>query len=157
MSLNRRIIYRKSGGTEVIDLIEEKLPEPEPNEVLVRVEAIGVAFADLVMRNGLYHKQPSFPMTPGYDVCGRVEAVGEKAAEHFSKGQRVAGLTVFGSYADFTCVDHSHLVAVPEDLDAAQVTALCLNYVTAWQMLHRYAAVEKGDTILVHAAGGGVL
>ncbi len=153
---NRRVVYRSAGGPTVVDLVEEPLPRPGPDEVCVAVEAAGIAFADIVQRNGLYPGQPAFPMTPGYDICGRVHAVGRDAAQTFAKGQRVAGVTVFGGYADFVCTRADHLVPVPEDAPAVEVVALCLNYVTASQMLHRCAAVEPGDRVLIHAAGGGV-
>ncbi len=153
---NRRIIYRSAGGPRVVHMIEEEAPEPAPGHVRVKVEAAGIAFADLVQRNGLYPGQPKFPMTPGYDICGRIDAVGKDAGRALKKGQRVAGVTVFGGYADYVCVDPAYLVPVSDNLDAAQVVALCLNYVTASQMLHRMAAVEPEDKILVHAAGGGV-
>ncbi len=156
MATNRRVIYRSAGGPAVLELIEEAVPEPGPGEVCVKVEAAGLAFADIVQRNGLYPGQPGFPMTPGYDLCGRVEALGREASRRFRKGDRVAGVTVFGAYADYVIVPVEHLVAVPEGPDAAKIVALCLNYVTACQMLHRFAAVEPGDRILVHAAGGGV-
>ncbi|MGF1455903.1 MAG: zinc-binding dehydrogenase [Alphaproteobacteria bacterium] len=156
MARNRRVIYRSAGGSRVVDLIEEPVPQPRADEVCVAVEAAGIAFADIVQRNGLYPGQPAFPMTPGYDVCGRVHAVGREAAQHFAKGQRVAGVTVFGGYADYVCTRADHLIPVPEDAPAVEVVALCLNYITASQMLHRCAAVEPGDRVLIHAAGGGV-
>ncbi len=156
MASNRRVTYRSAGGPRVIGLIEEDMPEPAPHEVRVRVEAAGVAFADIIQRNGSYPGQPAFPMTPGYDICGRVDAVGREAGRRLAKGQRVAGVTVFGGYADYVCVEPDYLVPVPEGLDAAEVVALCLNYVTASQMMHRLAAVEPDDAVLIHAAGGGV-
>ncbi len=156
MVKNRRVVYRSAGGPKVIGLVEDAVPEPRPNEVCVAVEAAGIAFADIVQRSGLYPGQPPFPMTPGYDICGRVHSVGRDAANRFAKGQRVAGVTVFGGYADYVCTAADHLAPVPEDLDPASIVALCLNYVTASQMLHRMAAVEPGDPVLIHAAGGGV-
>ena len=153
---NRRVVYRKPGDIEVIQLVEETIPAPNPNEVLIRVEAAGVAFADIVMRNGLYHDQPNFPMTPGYDVCGEIISVGSKVSRKYQVGQRVVGLSIFGSYADFLCLEPSLLLPIPNTISPARVISLCLNYVSAWQMLTRFAGVEPGDTVLVHAAGGGV-
>ncbi len=156
MSSNRRVVYRKAGGPRVVDLVDDAIPEPGDYEVRIRVEAAGVAFSDIVQRNGMHTDQPGFPMTPGYDICGRIDAVGRSAGRRFAKGQRVAGVTMVGGYADYVCVEPDFLVPVEEHLDAAEVVTLCLNYVTACQMLHRLAAVEPGDSVLVHAAGGGV-
>jgi NADPH2:quinone reductase len=156
MAINRRVIYRKAGGPRVIDLIEEEVPCLAPHEVMVRIEAAGVSFADMVQRLGCYAGQPKFPMTPGYDICGRIVEVGRDAGRRLRKGQRVAGMTVFGGQADYICLDPELLVPVSDDVDVAQVVALCSNYVAASQMMHRCAGVEPGETMLVHAAGGGI-
>ncbi len=156
MTKNRRIVYRSAGGVQVIDLVEEAVPEPGPGEVCVAVETAGIAFADIVQRNGLYPNQPPFPMTPGYDLCGRAHRIGRDARDRFAMGERVAGVSVFGGYADYVCLPADYLVKVPDDVDAAQAVALCLNYVTASQMLHRVAMVEPEERVLIHAAGGGV-
>jgi len=149
-----RIVAARYGGPEVLEPREEPVPKPGRGEVRVRIEAAGVAYADLLMRQGLYPGGPQPPFTPGYDLVGRVDALDPALEEE--PGARVAALSVSGSYAQYLCLPAGQLVRVPPELDAAEAVCLVLNYVTAWQMLHRAARVREGDTILVHGASGGV-
>lgn len=144
----------KAGDAGILQPRQVILPPPGPSQVQVKVEAAGVAYADIVMRRGLYSSAKP-PVTPGYDFVGRVEAVGVEDSE-FQIGQRVAGVTVSGSYADRRNVEARWLVPAPEEADAAVLAAVVLNGVTAWQMLHRVAQVAAGEWILVHGAAGGV-
>jgi len=121
----------------------------------VKVEAAGVAYADVLMRRGLYPHTPAPPFTPGYDLVGEIDAVGEGVTD-FALGQRVGALTVRGAYARFAIVPQDLLVPVPESLDPAEAVCLILNYVTAYQMLHRIADVSAAQHILIHGAAGGV-
>jgi NADPH2:quinone reductase len=107
------------------------------------------------MRTGRYPFAPPFPFVPGYDVVGRVEAVGADVTT-LAVGDRVAGLVVYGGYAEKLVRGASEFVRVPEELEAAEVVALILNYVTAWQMLHRVARLQEGQSALVTGASGGV-
>lgn len=132
-----------------------RVAPPTGREVLVRVEATGVSFAEQGMRRGRYPGQPKFPFVLGYDLVGRVEAVGPDA-DPALVGTRVAAVTKTGGWSTYCTVDHADLVAVPEDLDPAEVETLVVNGITAYQMLHRSAAVRSGGTILVHGASGGV-
>ncbi|MFH1143363.1 MAG: medium chain dehydrogenase/reductase family protein [Candidatus Eisenbacteria bacterium] len=150
-----RVIASRYGGPETLVATEEPLPEPKTGEARVRTEAMGVAFADLLVRQGLYPGGPMPPLTPGYDLIGVVDALGE-GTRRPAIGTRVAALTVTGSYAEHVCVDARELVLIPRALDAAEAVCLVLNYVTAHQMLHRVARVRKDDSILVHGAAGGV-
>jgi NADPH:quinone reductase-like Zn-dependent oxidoreductase len=152
---NVRVVVAVKGGPEVLRLVEEDLPEPAADQVRVRVLAAGVAYADMLIRRGLYPNNPPFPLTPGYDLVGETDAVGQNV-EGFRKGQRVAALTMTGGYSRFAIVPAAHLVAVPDGLDAAEAVCLVLNYVTAYQMLHRLAEVRVGQKLLVHSAAGGV-
>jgi NADPH:quinone reductase-like Zn-dependent oxidoreductase len=142
------------GGPEVLTLVDEPMPQPGRGQVRLRVLATGVAFADVLMREGLYPHTPPYPFAPGYDVVGNIDAVGPDAAD-LSVGQRVAALTVIGGYARYIVVPAQDCVAVPEGVDSASAVALVLNYLTAYQMLHRVAAVAAGSRILVHGAAGG--
>lgn len=144
----------KAGDARVLQPRQVSLPPPGPSQVRVKIEAAGVAYADIVMRRGLYSSAKP-PVTPGYDFVGRVEAVGPEVSE-FQTGQRVAGVTVSGSYADRRNVEGRWLVPAPEEADAAALAAVVLNGVTAWQMLHRVAPAYAGEWILVHGAAGGV-
>ena len=152
---NTRVIIKCKGGPEVLKLVEEDLPNPGAAEVRVRVYAVGVAFADVLMRRGMYPGQPPFPFVPGYDIIGEIDAVGEGVTD-FRVGQRVAALLMTGGYSQFTIVPEEHLVPVPDRLDPAEAVSLVLNYVTAYQMLHRVGQMRSGQSMLVHSAAGGV-
>jgi NADPH:quinone reductase-like Zn-dependent oxidoreductase len=152
---NHRVVVTARGGPEVLKYIEEDLPEPGRAEVRVKILAAGVAFADVLMRRGLYPGTPPFPFTPGYDLVGEIDALGEGVRE-FSLGQRVGALTVRGAYSQFANIPAELLVPVPGSLDPAEAVCLILNYVTAYQMLHRIAKVSSGQRILIHGAAGGV-
>jgi len=144
----------RTGGVEVLQGRSVALPPPVPGEARVAIEAAGVAFADIVMRTGLYPGVKA-PVTPGYDLIGRIEALGD-GVEGFSVGQRVAALTVTGSYADRRNVEARYLVAAPEGVAAEVLVAGVLNGLTAWQMFHRVASAQAGEWVLVHGAAGGV-
>jgi NADPH:quinone reductase-like Zn-dependent oxidoreductase len=152
---NTRVLITAKGGPEVLKLVEEDLPQLSSGQVRVKVLAAGVAFADILMRHGLYPNQPPFPFTPGYDVVGDIDAIGDRV-ENFRVGQRVAALTMTGGYSQFTIVPAIHLVPVPNNLDPGDAVALVLNYVTAYQMMHRIARLHSGQSMLVHSAAGGV-
>jgi NADPH2:quinone reductase len=154
-STNGRIIVTRLGGPETLQYIEEDIPEPGPGEVRVKVLTTGVSFADVLMRRGLYPGIPAPPFTPGYDIVGDVDKIGNNTS-NFSVGQRVCALVVRGGYSQYTIVPEEYLVPVAEGLDPAEAVSLILNYVTAYQMLHRIARVSKGQRILIHGAAGGV-
>ena len=151
----RQVLLTGVGGPEVLEVVERDAPEPGRGEVRVRVLAAGVAFADVLMRHGKYPGAPKIPFTPGYDLVGEVEKLGEGVGG-VTVGQRVAALTQVGSYAQRVVVAAEELVPVPDGVDPAEAVALVLNYVTAYQMLHRVAEVRPGERILVHGAAGGV-
>jgi len=136
-------------------VVEEDLPIPSAGHVRVKVLAAGVAYADLLMRKGLYPGALKLPFAPGYDIVGDVDAVGPGVTE-FRIGQRVAALTMTGGYSRFTVVPAAHLVAVPGGLDPAEAVSRVLNYVTAYQMMRRVAKLTAGQRLLVHSAAGGV-
>jgi NADPH:quinone reductase-like Zn-dependent oxidoreductase len=152
---NASIVITAKGGPEVLQYVESDLPVPAPGQVRVKNIAAGVAYADLLMRHGLYPNTPAFPFVPGYDIVSEIDALGE-GVNNFSIGQRVAALTMTGGYSRYTIVPANHLVPVPPNLDPAEAVSLVLNYVTAYQMLHREAHAQKGQRILVHSAAGGV-
>jgi NADPH2:quinone reductase len=118
------------------------------------VRACGVGATDIIMRRGYYPFAPKIPFVPGYDVVGEVDAVGDGA--NVKIGERVAALTVHGGYAEVLYRGADELVPVPAGLDDAEVVALILNYVTAYQMIHRVAKQQSGESALVTGANGGV-
>jgi len=152
---NTRVVITATGGPEVLKLIEEDLPEPHPGEVRLKVLVTGVAFADVLMRYGMYPGTPPIPFSPGYDVVGVIDKLGDGVAE-FKVGDTVTGLTMFGGYSRFLCVRAAELIRVPEGVDPAEAVSLVLNYVTAYQMIHRIAQLQSGQTVLNHGAAGGV-
>ncbi len=149
------VVMPRQGGPEVLETHRRDLPAPGPGQVTVRVEAAGVSFAEVQMLKGRYFGQPKFPFVPGYDLVGRVEAVGE-GVDGGLLGERAAALTQTGAWAERVSLDAKDTTPVPEGLDPADAVAAVTNGVTAWQMLHRAARVRPGQTVLVHGASGGV-
>ena len=136
-------------------LHDRTIDAPVAGQVLVRVEASGISFAEQSMRRGRYPGQPAFPFVPGYDLVGRVVAVGPDVDAELM-GKRVAALTKTGGWATHALVPANTLLPVPDSIDPAEAETLVVNGITAWQMLHREAKVRRGQTILVHGANGGV-
>ena len=132
-------------------------PEPGPGQVLVRVRAAAVNFPDALMVRGHYQVRPPLPFTPGVELCGVVEALGE-GATGWSPGDRVIGNPVLpsGAFAEYALLEASAVFRAPDALDDAEAAALHIGYQTAWFALHRRAALRPGETLLVHAAAGGV-
>src|SRR5947207_3206998 len=108
-----------------------------------------------MMREGIYPEKPAVPFTPGWDLVGVVDGLG-RGISGIEPGQIVAALPISGAYAEFVCLPQGELVPVPSGLDAAEAVSLVLNYVTAYQMLHRSAKVRRGQRVLIHGAAGGV-
>jgi NADPH:quinone reductase-like Zn-dependent oxidoreductase len=150
-----RIIVTHYGGPEALQVREEQCPEPKRGEVRVRVLAAGVCLPDVMMREGIHPETPRLPFTPGWDLVGTVDRVGE-GVSGFEPGQTVAALPIFGAYTEFICLPQRELVPVPSGLDAAEAVSLVLNYITAYQMLHRSAKVKRGQRVLIDGASGGV-
>ncbi len=150
-----RIIVTHYGGPEELRVIDEECPEPKHGEVRVRVLAAGVSLPDLLAREGAHPETPRLPFTPGWDLVGVVDQLGEGVSE-IEPGQTVAALPISGAYAEFVCLPQRELVPVPSGLDAAEAVSLILNYVTAYQMLHRSVKVKPGERALIHGAAGGV-
>ncbi|MET8765758.1 medium chain dehydrogenase/reductase family protein [Streptomyces sp. NPDC004658] len=131
------------------------VPAAGPGQVVVRMEATGVSFAEQQMRRGRYYDQPPFPFVPGYDLVGTVMETGDGVAPGLV-GTRVAALLKVGGWASHVVVDAADVVPVPDGIGAAQAETVVINGITAWQMLHRKARVRAGQTVLVHGANGGV-
>ncbi|GAB2840663.1 medium chain dehydrogenase/reductase family protein [Actinoallomurus bryophytorum] len=140
---------------EGLEIRHGAVPSPGPGQVVIRMEATGVSFAEQQMRRGRYYDQPAFPFVPGYDLVGTVLATGE-GVEPGLAGTRVAALVKVGGWASHVLVDAMDVVPVPDGVGAAEAETVVVNGITAWQMLHRKARVRAGQTILVHGANGGV-
>jgi NADPH:quinone reductase len=150
-----RIVVSHYGGPEELQVVEEECPEARQGEVRVRVQAAGVSLPDVMMREGIHPETPRLPFTPGWDLVGIVDRVGE-GVSGIESGQVVAALPIHGAYAEFVCLPQRTLVPVPPGLDPGEAVSLILNYVTAYQMLHRSAEVRAGQRVLIHGASGGV-
>jgi NADPH:quinone reductase-like Zn-dependent oxidoreductase len=148
----KRVIAIRTGGPEVLRLETYEPAAPGSGEVRVRNQACGVAFADVLLREGLYpgHKPP---VVPGYDVVGRVVALGPDVAS-VKVGDYVAALTVIGGYASDVIVPAADLVSVPESLSSETAAALVLNGLTAYQMLERCCPANLSSIAVFGAAGG---
>lgn len=153
-----KIVMTRRGGPEVLELVEDKIPEPKPGQVRVKVEVVALAFADILIREGMYPGVPKAPLTPGYQLIGVIDAFGDgvRESQELSKGTHVAALTTIGACAEYLCLPKDEVVPVPEGAAFDQAAILVLNWVTAYQMLHRVAEVTAGQQVLVHGAAGGV-
>ncbi|MEV4048911.1 medium chain dehydrogenase/reductase family protein [Streptomyces sp. NPDC049744] len=140
---------------EGLELRTHDLPAPGKGQVILRMEATGVCFAEQQMRRGKYFDQPPFPFVPGYDLIGTVTSTGPDT-EHALAGRRFAAITKTGAWASHLLVDAADLMPVPDTLDPAAAETVIVNGVTAWQMLHRTAKVRTGQTVVVLGANGGV-
>ena len=150
-----RIIVTRYGGPDALQVVEEECPEPRVGEVRVRVLAAGVSLPDLMMREGIHPETPRLPFTPGWDLVGAVDRLGD-GVSGIEPGQIVAALPISGAYAEFVCLPQRELIPVPSGLDPAEAVSLVLNYITAYQMLHRSAITRPGQRVLIHGAAGGV-
>jgi NADPH:quinone reductase-like Zn-dependent oxidoreductase len=156
-STRHRIVVTRRGGPDVLRLVEEPIPEPGAGEVRVKTEVAGVSAFDAMVRSGRFPGFPKVPFTPGVDVVGVVDVVGEEVST-VAPGQRVAVLLGFtlGGYADYVCVPAGDAVPVPSDVDAAEAVCLVANYLTAHRVMHEVASVRSGERVLIQGAAGGV-
>jgi len=152
----KRVVVDRYGGPEVLDVVEGDDPRPARGEVRVRVLAAGVSFTDSQLRAGTYIPGgPKPPFTPGYELVGIVEELGP-GCSRLAGGDRIGALTVWGADAEQVCLPEAGAVQVPADLDPAEVLSLVFTYMTAYQVLHRTAKVQRGERLLVHGAAGRV-
>jgi NADPH2:quinone reductase len=153
--MSKAIRIHAHGGPEVMKWEDVPTPEPGPNEVLVKQAAVGLNYIDVYVRTGLY-KAPSMPITPGQEGAGTVAAVGAEVTE-FAVGDRVAyGTGPAGAYATARVIGADRLVKLPPEIDFDTGAAIMLKGLTAQYLVRRTHPVKPGETILVHAAAGGV-
>ncbi|GAB4585637.1 medium chain dehydrogenase/reductase family protein [Nocardia sp. IFM 10818] len=151
----KRVVVSRYGGPEVLTVVEEQPPAPGPGQVCVRVRAAGVSFTDKLLRAGTYPGGPKPPFTPGYEFAGVVERVGPGCSA-LRPGDHVAALVVWGGYAEMVCVDEELAIKVPAEVDPAVLVSVIFPYMTAYQLIHRAARAEPGETALYHGAAGRV-
>jgi NADPH:quinone reductase len=155
-STQRVVLLQKFGGPEGFAIVERQMPEPGVGEVLVRVLAASVQFTDVILRKGRYPDlKEKAPLVLGYDVVGEVVKLGP-GVHQLSLGQRVADLTMIGSYAQYRILRADRVTGVDVALDAAEATTLVLSWMIAYQLLHRDAHVQARQKLLVIGAAGAV-
>jgi NADPH2:quinone reductase len=141
------------GGPEVLTLVDVPVPDPQPNEALVQIEAAGVNFIDVYFREGRYPAPP--PFINGQEGAGLVVAVGSDVTT-LRLGDRVGYTGTLGSYAEYAAVPDRSLVKIPDELDFNQAAAAMLQGMTAHYLSHSTYPIKSGETVLIHAAAGGV-
>ncbi|MGY0236468.1 NADPH:quinone oxidoreductase family protein [Longispora urticae] len=147
-------VTRLGEPTEVMELVDTARPTAGPGQLLVRVLGVALNFPDVLICRGQYQVKPPLPFTPGVELCGEVVT----AAEGFVVGQRVVGTpaATSGALAEYAVLDVGDALPAPEGLDDERAAAFLIGYQTAWFALHRRAKLQPGETLLVHAAAGGV-
>jgi NADPH:quinone reductase-like Zn-dependent oxidoreductase len=155
----RAIVARQYGPPEVFEL--QSLPDPQlkPGQVLIRVKAAGINFADILSRMGMYGGVPKPPFVPGLEVSGVIEDVASglpAQATGLAKGVRVAALTKFKGYAELVAVPALQVFPIPDSVSFEDAAAIPVNYLTAYHSMFQMGNLQAGDRILIHAAAGGV-
>ena len=151
-------MLNRKGGPKALDVLERvelPVPEPGPGQVRVRVRATGIGSTDFIVLGGSYRFGPKIPFVPGYEVAGVVDAVGP-GVDALRVGQRVAALTVYGGFGEMLVREAEHFLPIPDAVSDRDAAAVILNYVTAYQAIHRVGQVKAGQTALVTGAAGGV-
>ena len=151
----RATMLPRAGGPDILEVVELPVTGPGPGRLRVRVTACGVGATDLIVLAGKYSYAPKIPLVPGYEIAGVVDAIGD-GVTGFTTGQRVAALTVYGGFGELLVREAEHFLPIPDGVTDVQASGVILNYVTAWQMIHRVAKVQAGQTALVTGAAGGV-
>ena len=149
----KAIQVQKTGGPEVMQLVDLPVPQPKPNEAVVKIRAVGVNFIDIYNREGRYKQ--TLPFVLGQEAAGTVSAVGGDV-RNVAAGDRVAYCMILGSYAEYAAVPAEKLVRIPEGVSEQAAAAALLQGMTAHYLAHDTFPLKKGQTALVHAAAGGV-
>jgi NADPH:quinone reductase-like Zn-dependent oxidoreductase len=154
---NRVVQVRRFGDPDGLEVVDAPLPTAGRGEVRVRVLASSLNYTDVLIRRHLYPQTAAHrpPFVMGYDVVGEIDRLGD-GVSGFRVGDRVADMTVVGSNASYRTLRADHLARVPAGLDAAEAATLILSWTTAYQLLHRAARVQRGQSVLVHGAAGAV-
>ncbi|MGG3790868.1 quinone oxidoreductase family protein [Geobacillus thermodenitrificans] len=151
----KMVQFTEYGGPDVLEVKEVERPSPSGRHVLIEAEAIGVNYADTARREGRYVVPTPLPFVPGTEVAGVVREVGPDV-QAIRPGQRVVALVESGGYAEFVAVDERAVVSLPDGMDVQQAAALPVQGLSAYHILKTMSRLEDGETVLVHAAAGGV-
>lgn len=157
----KQVVVPERGGPEVFRVAEQDLREPSDGEVRIKVLATPVCLPDVQARYGQSPFAPRLPFVPGYAIIGTVDSLGPekwpgRSGAGFAVGDRVAALTIYGGYAEYIYLGRDQLIPVPDGLNPAEAAVLILNYIVAYQTLHRSAKVKAGDRVLIIGASGGI-
>jgi NADPH:quinone reductase-like Zn-dependent oxidoreductase len=151
----KSLIVTQRGGPEVLQIIENDLRQPSTREVRIKILAAAVSLPDVEARYGRTPFPVKTPFIPGYAIIGVVDVLGEGVTKA-DVGDRVGALTVYGGYAEYIYIEEKELIPVPVALGPAEAVTLILNYIVAYQTLHRSAKVKAGDKVLIVGASGGI-
>src|SRR6185436_19783768 len=151
----RQVVTTTTGDIDVLKVQEKPDPTPKPGEVLIRVKASGLNFADILSRQGLYPDSPPKPCVMGYEVSGLIEAVGDGVGSELV-GKAVGAMTRFGGQSDLVVVNATQLFEKPQTLSFEEAAAIPVNYLTAYALIVVMGSLHQGESILIHNAGGGV-
>src|SRR5947207_6732879 len=151
----RAIVTTANGDVSVMKVEQRPDPQPQTGQVLIRVKASGLNFADILARQGLYPDGPPKPCVMGYEVSGVVQSTGE-AVDPNLVGKSVLALTRFGGQSEMVAVQASQIFAKPESLSFEEAAALPVNYLTAYTLVYVMGSLQPGESVLIHNAGGGV-
>jgi len=149
-------VITRFGRSGLLKIREDwPVPDPAEDEVRIRVRAVGLNFADVMARLGLYPNIPSPPFVPGIEVAGEIDALGHGVTS-VSRGKRVVAFTPQGGYAEYACTKAAHVYQIPDEVPWTDAAALGVTYMTAYHGLITLAHAQPGERLLLHAAAGGV-
>lgn len=151
----KAVFVNRFGGSDVMEYKNTEVPSINPSQVLIRVMAASVNFADIKARNGKYHGAGQPPFIPGLDVAGTIEAIGSEVTQ-LKVGQRVIAFPNSGSYAEYTVAEDILTFPIPDTLNFDAAAAAPLVSFTSYNLLAQVARLQKGESVLIHAAAGGI-
>jgi NADPH2:quinone reductase len=152
----RSIFLERHGSPgQAFSILEQPTPSPKPDQVLVRVAAIGINFAEVLMRRGIYPVKESLPYVPGFEASGTIESIGANVKE-FKAGQRVLVMLPLGTYREYICADAANVMPIPEKMSLEDAAAMPVNFATAYHCLFNTGVLFPIDRVLIHACAGGV-
>ena len=149
------VLVKNGDANNSFEIQEIAKPKVGPGQVLIKVEAFGLNFADIMARQGNYQDCPPLPAVIGYDVVGEIAEIGT-SVDHVKVGDRVTSMTRFGGYAEYALADYRACAKISKDYPAGKATALTTQYCTAYYCFNEQMNLHAGDKVLIHAAAGGV-
>jgi NADPH2:quinone reductase len=151
----KAIRIEQLGGSDVMQVVDIPTPEPKPKQVLVKIEAVGLNYSDIMIREGRYLQRTELPQILGREFAGVIEAVGSEVSG-FAVGMRVYGTVGQGALAEYVCADYRGLLPIPDGMSSELAVSLIVQGLTALHCLNEHGNLKAGETVLIHAAAGGV-